>query len=122
MGILNFLKVKEQISTMDEAREILFDKEFLIVGEAYPCRKNKKYKRLDIIKKTKLHSPVHIEKYTYNREPAYMVVNTKRDLDLGVLSAGAAAWLSDYYNKGTVKVELTNRYKSSFHVRVTVYK
>lgn len=122
MGIFDFLNVKEKTSSMDETREILFDKEFLIVGEEYPCRKNEKYKRMDVIRKAKLHSPVHIEKYTYDRKPAYMIVDTKRGLDLGVLSSSTASWLSDYYNKGTVEAELTGRYKSSFHVRVTVYK
>ena len=120
MGLFDLLKTKESATTIPEDCEILFVNEFLIVGESYECRKNKKHKRINVIKKTKVNSPVHIERYLYNKKPAYMIVNTKLDLDLGVLSAGAADWLSDYYNKGTVFAELVDKYESSFHVRIAV--
>ena len=35
-----------------------------------------------------------------------MIVNAKNNLDLGVLSAGAASWLTDYYMKGETVVFL----------------
>lgn len=100
---------------------ILFQNEFLIVGEKYECRKNSKKMRADVIKKTRLNTPVHIEKYIYNGKPAYMIVNTIIGLDLGVLSARAADWLTDYYIDGTtVDAVLIDKYNASFHVQVTV--
>ena len=77
--------------------------------------------RADVIKKTRLNTPVHIEKYIYNGKPAYMIVNTIIGLDLGVLSARAADWLTDYYIDGTtVDAVLIDKYNASFHVQVTV--
>ena len=103
-----------------DSSKILFEKEFLIVGVSYECRKNKSKQRSYVIKQTQLSTPVHIEKYIYDKAPAYMIVNSKIDLDLGVLSAGAASWLSDYYSKGKTFAQLTNRYNDSFHVKITV--
>lgn len=120
MGLLDLFVSKQQKDTIDQ--ESIFSKEFLIVGEKYECRKNPKKKRVDVIKKTTLKTPVHIEKYMYQGAPAYMIVNSKVDLDLGVLSKGAAAWLSDYYSQGTIKAILTDKFQNSFHVKITVYK
>lgn len=99
---------------------VIFDKSFLIVGDEYNCKKNSKFKRSDIIKKTSLKTPIRIEKYTYKKLPAYMIVNSKYNLDIGVLSAGAAAYLSDYFFKGSTIVELEEKVDSSFRVHVKV--
>lgn len=128
MGLFDFLKRKESSfeviqkgsSFEEENDKIIFDKTFLIVGERYECRKNKKHKRSDVIKKTRLYTPVRVEKYTYRNKPAYMIVNADRNLDIGVLSQGAADWLSDYYKEGCVKAKLVDKYNSSFHVQITV--
>lgn len=124
MGLLDFFKTDKNLSEPADQveRKILWSKEFLIVGEQYECRKDKKKKRCDVISKTKLNSPVHIEKYTYQGSPAYMIVNSKLNLDLGVLSQGAASWLSEYYSKGDVTAYLINKYDGSFHVKITIYQ
>lgn len=118
MGLFNF--IKKDSSNTD--RPILFAKEFLIVGEKYECRKNSKKQRMGVIKKTTLKSSIHIERYTYQGKPAYMVVNTKEGLDLGVLSAGAASWLTDYYYKGNVEAYLVDKFQDSFHAKIVIYK
>lgn len=124
MNFFNFFKPAKTpaYQSILENHKIFFDKTFLIVGEKYECRKNPKKKRSDVIKKTSLKSSVYIEKYFYNNLPAYMIVNAKNNLDLGVLSAGAASWLTDYYMKGETVVYLTDRFDGSFHVRVIVYQ
>ena len=105
-----------------DTKKVLFKNNFLIVGTEYECRKNKKKKRIDIIKKMHLNSPVYIEQYMYKGTPAYMIVDKKRQLDIGVLSVNAASWLTDYYSKGITCVTLTDKYKNSFHVDVIVYE
>lgn len=106
--------------TENHKNKIIFQKEFMIVGTKYECKKNVKKKRADVIKKTTLKTPVHIEKYFYNGIPAYMIVNTKLKLDLGVLSANAADWLTEYYSKGTTSVTLSKVHNDTFLVTVTV--
>lgn len=120
MGFSDIFKLRNK-NTKNRG-QLLFQNEFLIVGEKYECQKNHKKKRPNVIKKTNTKSPVHIEKYLYKGVPAYMVVNTKLNLDLGVLSGNAAAWLTDYYSKGETKAVLTDKFKESFHVKISVYE
>ena len=106
----------------NEESTLIFSKEFLIVGDQYECRKNPKKMRSDVNKKMKLDHPVYVEKYLYQGEPAYMIVDAKSRLDLGVLSKGAASWLTDYYSKGKVEAALVDNYQGTFHVKISVYK
>lgn len=100
---------------------IHFHKNFLIVGEKYECLKNPSVQRSCVINNTNLNTPVHVEKYFYEGVPAYMIVNSISGLDLGVLSAGAASWLTDYYSRGAVFACLTDKFDGSFHVNIIVY-
>ena len=120
MGLFDIFKKEEVNPNAD--KKVLFSNEWLLVGEAYECRKNPKKSRKYAIEKTTLKSPVHIEKFIYAKKPAYMVVNTALGLDVGVLSAGAADWLTPYYNKGNTVVSLTDKFQGSFHVKVVVYE
>ena len=120
--MLSDVSVRNIRTDIPEGSKIIFEKEFLIVGEKYECRKNRNKKRLDIINKTRIGSPVHIEKYIYDGNPAYMIVNTEIGLDLGVLSSDAASWLTSYYSRGKTAAVLTDRFKDSFHVNVFVYE
>ena len=122
MGILDLFKPKKTSDLLPDNSKVLFAENFLIVGENYECRKNPKKQRMEVIKKTKTGDSVHIEKYMYQGKPAYMIVNTKQNLDLGVLSSGAAEWLSKYYSKGDTIVNITDKYQTSFHVDVVVIK
>lgn len=51
-----------------------------------------------------------------------MIVNSNLGLDIGVLSAGAADWLTSYCDKGNTVVSLTDKFQDSFHVKVVVYE
>lgn len=106
----------------NKASTLIFSKEFLIVGDKYECRKNPKKMRSDVNKKMKLDCPVYVEKYLYHGEPAYMIVDSKSKLDLGVLSKGAASWLTDYYSNGKTEAVLVDKCQGTFHVKISVYK
>lgn len=116
-----FTLATQNVKTLPPNARIHFRNEFLIVGQNYECLKNPKKQRSDVIRKTNLHTPVHVEKYYYKGTPAYMIVNSTTNLDLGVLSAGAASWLTDYCSKGKVFASLTDKFENSFHVLVVVY-
>lgn len=117
MGIFDSFK-----KTKNENREVLWKKTFLIVGEGHECLKDETKKRADIMKKTKLKTPVHIEQFDQGKEPGYMIVNTRKDLDIGVLSRGSASSLAEVFDKGIVEATLVEEVKNSFRVKVVVYK
>lgn len=106
--------------TLHNTDKVLFSNDFLIVGENYECRKNKKKLRRDVIKKMKVNDVVLIEQYIYNGKPAYMVIDPRTNLDLGVLSQGTAKWLSEDYPNAQIDAYLLDKYKNSFHVKVRV--
>lgn len=120
MSFFDFLKKNVQDEPIN--KNVIFSNEWLIVGESYECRKDPKKSRKYVINRTTLKSPVHIEKFIYARKPAYMIVNSNLGLDIGVLSAGAADWLTSYYDKGNTVVSLTDKFQDSFHVKVVVYE
>lgn len=91
MGI--FSKAKERIKEVQAEREQagieLTAKQLkavTLVGEQYPCRKDKKKKRRDAEKGIRRGSKVTLERYTYKGDPAYMVINPANGLDIGVIS------------------------------------
>lgn len=116
-----FTPVSNVSSTLPPNAIIHFQKNFLIVGEKYECLKNPSVQRSYVVNNTNLNTPIHVEKYFYQGVPAYMIVNSTIGLDLGVLSAGAASWLTDYYSEGTVFARLTDMFDGSFHVDIIVY-
>lgn len=101
-------------------RNIVYETEYLIVGVDYPCRKNKEKKRKDIIKHMHSGNIVVLEKYTYQGSAAYMIVDPKSSLDLGVLSAGAAEYIYDHYPNAIFDASLSSKYKNSYHVLIKV--
>lgn len=121
--IIDIIKAvsSSNVKSLPENAHIHFRNNFLIVGENYECLKNKKLQRSSVIKNTNLNTPVHLERYFYKGVPAYMIVNSNTGLDLGVLSSGAASWLTDYYSKGEVFATLTDKFENSFHVDIVVY-
>ena len=116
-----FTYVSNTSNTLPPNATIHFEKNFLIIGVKYECLKNPSVQRSYAINNTNLNTPVHVEKYFYQDAPAYMIVNSISNLDIGVLSAGAASWLTDYYSKGTVFARLTDAFDGSFHVDIIVY-
>ncbi len=104
-----------------EKRKLISEKSWLIVGESYECRKNKKKMRKDVIKKMHINDKVLIERYIYDGKAAYMVVDPKSKLDLGVLSAGVAEYLSTNYSNAVFEAHLEDKYKDSYHVHINIY-
>ena len=104
-----------------EERERASEELYVIVGADYECRKNKKKMRKDVIKKMHVNDKVLIERYTYNGEAAYMVVDRKSNVDLGVLNAGVAEYLSTKYPNAVFDAYLHDKFENSYHVHITVY-
>lgn len=58
----------------------------IIVGDSYECRKNSKKARRNIIAKMHVGDSVSVEFFRYKGRPAYLVVDDKSGLDIGVFS------------------------------------
>lgn len=108
--------------TISNDMQLVFSNDFMIVGAQYECRKNKKEMRQNIIKKMRPGMHVHVEKYSYNGSPAYMIVDPKSKMDLGVLSQGAADWITRDYPNAKIEGILTEKHNDTFKVKVCVYK
>lgn len=119
--IVDVLSMEVWSDTPTPPEGYIYFNEYLIVGENYECRKNKRKKRLDVIKKMKPNNRVFLEKYYYQKKPAYMIINPGDNLDLGVLSQGAAFALSSKHPEGKFFAYLSNEYNNSFHVKIFVY-
>lgn len=102
--------------------QLVFSNDFMIVGAQYECRKNKHKMRHAVIAKMKPNMQVNIEKYSYKGSPAYMIVDPKTHLDLGVLSQGAADWISRDYPNAKIEGILTERHNDTFKVKINVYQ
>lgn len=108
--------------TISNDMQLVFSNDFMIVGAEYECRKNKKKMRQNIIKKMRPGMHVHVEKYSYKCSPAYMIIDPKSKMDLGVLSQGAADWISRDYPNAKIEGILTEKHNDTFKVKVCVYK
>lgn len=72
-------------------------KQWRVAGVIYECRKNPSRKRLDVLKPMKPGSALVLEQFVYNGRPAYMVVDCKSGLDIGVLYENNAEFLSECF-------------------------
>lgn len=115
MGI--FSKAKERIKEVQAEREQagveLKAKQLqavTLVGEQYPCRKDKKKKRRDAEKGIRQGSKVTLERYTYKGDPAYMVVNPANGLDIGVISQHQAKRLAGATKAKVIQGEIVEQY------------
>lgn len=64
-------------------------------GVTYPCKKDSKVNRQEVVAKLKPNEKLTVERYEYNGDPAIMVLNSN-GIDVGNLSADMAKKL---YNK-----------------------
>lgn len=117
MGLFDKAKAKlqeklDEISAPEaEPTEDLLNKQnqsLAIVGHEYPCKKDKKVMRSTAEKGIRIGSQVTIERYTYQGEPAYMVVNPKNGLDIGVLSRVQAGKLSKRTKAKVIRAEIVD--------------
>ena len=88
-------------------------KAITLVGEQYACRKDKSMKRRAAEKGIKIGSKVILERYTYKGKPAYMVVNTRNNLDIGVISQVQADKLAARTSDKTLQGEIVEQYKDA---------
>lgn len=119
MGLFDKAKEKLQKSlgemTAPEAEptEDLLSKQLrsrAVVGGEYPCKKDKKVSRVTAGKGIRIGSKVTIERFTYQRKPAYMVVNPKNGLDIGVLSQGTAFAVADRTKAKVIQGEIVDSF------------
>lgn len=103
-------------------RTLVSESEYLIVGANFECRKNPKKRRMDVIKKMHLNDIVLIERFTYAGSAAYMIVDPKSNLDLGVFSATVAEYLSTKFKNVVFEAYLCEKVDSIYRVHVNVYK
>lgn len=119
MGLFDLFKKNIKTETIEAP--VLFRNEFLIVGNEYPCKKNKKIMRNSVHRKMKIGAIVNLEYYRYNKQPAYMVVDPKTGLDLGVLSHGAASWIHDEYRKKLKVCKICEKFRDTYRISVVIY-
>lgn len=115
MGL--FAKAKELLKEIQADQEQgdlkLLDKQVqavTLVGEQYPCRKDRKKKRRDAEKGIRQGSKVTLERYTYKGDPAYMVINPANGLDIGVISQNQANKLAEATKANVVNGEIVEQY------------
>lgn len=111
MGLFDkFKKDKTVTDTNDVEAMKKRLKSISLVGEQYPCRKDKRKMRRSAEKGIKIGSKVTLERFTYNRKPAYMVVNPKNGLDIGVISTAQASWLASKTDQTIIQGEIADQY------------
>ena len=127
--LIDIIIVLTQINTSSKSvnsasndMRLVFSNDFMIVGAQFECRKNKKKKRYSVIEKMRPGMTVNIEKYSYKGSPAYMIVDPKSNLDLGVLSQGAADWINRDYPNSKIVGTLSERHNDTFKVKINVYQ
>lgn len=100
---------------------LISESEYLIVGTKFECRKNSKKMRKNVIKKMHLGDSVFIERYLYKGLPAYMIVDPKSKLDLGVLSASTAEYLSTKFSNIIFDAYLCEKINDTYRVHIKIY-
>ena len=125
MGLFGLFK-KKAVEAFDPSScapdDVLFDRSYLIVGYQYNCKKRPSLERQYVIRSMNVGDTVHIEEYMNQRKSAFMVINPRNGLDLGVLSSGAADLLSHEYPNTVKRAILEDECKCSFHVRIVILK
>lgn len=96
MGLLELFFKKEP--EIKETRTVSYHRKFSLHGIRYESIKNPNYNRQEILTGLRKNDAVHLEKYIYNGEPAYMVVVDKRELDIGVVPAQIVPRIEKYAN------------------------
>ncbi|MDO4490505.1 MAG: hypothetical protein Q4B85_05525 [Lachnospiraceae bacterium] len=129
MGAFDFLKSifvsKPKNKKNYKSGDLIFEKEYLIVGNEYPCKKRSWVKRNKIMKKMNIGDPVIVKKYKYEGKPAFMIIDPKTKLDIGVLGQGSADTVNSYYKKYKSVIcnaVLTERAAGSFRVKIYITK
>lgn len=122
MGLFDKAKAKlqeklDEVTTPepDQSPEMLRKqvKAVAVVGGEYPCRKDKKTMRDTAEKGIRIGSRVTIERYTYQGQPAYMVINSKNSLDIGVLSQGMAFKVSKQTKAKVIQGEIVDTFSDA---------
>lgn len=87
-------------------------------GVTYPCKKDSKVNRQEVVAKLKPNEKLTVERYEYNGDPAIMVLNSN-GIDVGNLSADMAKKL---YNKefDVYVSEITGGNGKSYGCNITI--
>lgn len=78
--------------------EPVYQIEFNVAGVTFNCQKNRKEKRQDVIADMTEASPIELEEYEYRGKPAYLVIDSIADLDIGNVPKNIAAELYEKYD------------------------
>ena len=102
--------------------DTVFSNTYLIVGSTYECLKNPRKYRYAVQANMCEGDPVIIEEYLYDGKSAYMVINPKNRLDIGVLSAGAAQYISMRFPHAVLHGVLDEQFDGTFRINVYILK
>ena len=92
-----------------------------IAGVRYPCRKNPKKNRMDVLKNMKVGSPLILEYFEYEGQPAYMVIDCKTGLDIGVLYEETSIALKESYPNAVFVAKLVENNKYDVSIQYDIF-
>ena len=87
-------------------RKVIYETVFKVAGVTYKCQKDPEESRQDVLAGLTELSPIDLEEYEYKDEPAYLVVDSISDLDLGNVPAPLVKKLYDNFYGHQIYVEI----------------
>lgn len=92
---------KAPATVQTSKKEITHSKIFKVSGVTFRCKLNKDIKRQDVLRYCSIYSPIHLEKFFYKKEPAYMIVSDDDQLDVGVVPEEIVPTILKYEDMNT---------------------
>jgi len=73
------------------------EKILMAVGNEYECRIDTRKRRKDVIKKLHIGDFIEVKPYKYKNSTAFMFVDPRSRLDIGVIGSGSAEYIRNTY-------------------------